>query len=1012
MFRATHNPVLIALACLFMLSAACAQAEDPAQSFEADAPTFTVYGTRDGLSDEIWSAIGFDRDGFVWAGSASALARFDGYRWMPVVVPGARSLVRDLEQDEDGTLWAVFEREGLARLDGQAWHLDDSIQGYLQRFSVEANAPKGNRLWVGTEDRLWSRQGSQWVLDGGAPAPGGSRYLGVVETDALFGQHRQWLATFFGGLWYRELTQGHAPGAWQRFEDTRFQDAWQSNGLLRVVRDGVEELWVLSYGDGVARIRSDGTRVWRMADGELPTEAIYEAVATYDSQSRPTVWIASRAGLLRFSGDNMSVFDRRHGLPADAVRGLAVQRSPDGVELLWVATERGIARAALTASQWRTVSLIGARENGVFTVLPEPDGHGGQRVWVGSAREGLALLEDGHWTRFTQANGRLPSEGVRQIWNLMGPEGRSWRVLSLGDGRLMRIDDQLRMHEIEVPWRGQVGELVAHALSRKTDAGQELWFATLHSGIYRLLNGQWTQFLANDGRADWTVIHLAEQIDGQGRSWLWAGSESGLARFDGTHWQLLRDVPGLPDDSFPGLSLIPDAGRAVLWAASSHNGVVRVDVSDPLHPRHIDDDRVPPAPDPAVYTALPEHAGRIYVCTNNGVQMLTQGRDGRYAETVFRRRDGLVHDECNTNAQAIDSDNRYWVGMLGGLSVFDPSIDANVQTVPKPLHFTGISVDGHRQAIEAGKPVRIPAGSHEVQIDFTLLSGMRELGSLYRSELVGAETEMTEWRHEHQRQFSGLAPGEYRLRVEARDFAGTPATPRELAFTVEAFWWQRPIVQWLALATLLMLAVAGVLLYNRGLRQRQRELKSEVERSTRELRKANERLTELSYVDPLTGIANRRRLIEVAEEAIQRGVQRGLPVGLIVIDVDHFKPYNDRYGHVAGDAALRAVAQAIESATRKQDLVARFGGEEFACLMIDADIDTVALCAERMRPLVAALPPRVLGNSTESITISAGILSRIPHPGDHAADLLREADAALYRAKNEGRNRVARTSAQ
>ena len=131
-------------------------------------------------------------------------------------------------------------------------------------------------------------------------------------------------------------------------------------------------------------------------------------------------------------------------------------------------------------------------------------------------------------------------------------------------------------------------------------------------------------------------------------------------------------------------------------------------------------------------------------------------------------------------------------------------------------------------------------------------------------------------------------------------------------------------------------------------------------------------------------------------------VSRSLPVGLMVIDVDHFKQYNDQHGHLAGDVALRAIAQALQSAMREQDLVARFGGEEFACLLIDADIDVVASCAERMRALVEALPPRTLGNRVQTVTISAGVLSRIPVPGDHAADLLREADLALYRAKRRG----------
>ncbi len=98
-------------------------APTPLDVADQSPPPFSVYGSQDGLSDEIWSTIGFDRDGFVWAGSASGVARFDGYRWTPETVPGARSLVRDMQRDADGMLWALFEREGLARYDGRSWTL-------------------------------------------------------------------------------------------------------------------------------------------------------------------------------------------------------------------------------------------------------------------------------------------------------------------------------------------------------------------------------------------------------------------------------------------------------------------------------------------------------------------------------------------------------------------------------------------------------------------------------------------------------------------------------------------------------------------------------------------------------------------------------------------------------------------------------------------------------------------------------------------------------------------------
>jgi diguanylate cyclase (GGDEF)-like protein len=980
----------------------------PPGGADEGAPSFTVYASREGLSDEIWSTIGFDSRGFVWAGSASALARFDGYHWTPWPFPAARSLVRDMQADADGTLWAIFEREGLARYDGRSWSLYPSASRFHQRFSSTLRSDGTPELWVSLDNGLWRLKKSDWLPDTGNPTVQVGPVIGIEQTETLFGEPRQWLATATDGLWYRALRDTRTPRPWQRFEDPRFH-AWHATDLRRTRNGGEEELWLLSYGDGVARIRNDGLRIWRAATGELPTEAIYSAVATYSPAGRQSLWLASRAGLLRIVEDKVTVFDRRHGLPSDAVRGIKLQRSLDGTDLLWLATEGGIARASLAASQWQTVTLMGARENGIFAVLPESDGKGGQRVWVGTSKEGLGLLQSGEWTIFSQANGKLPVDGVRQIWNLRGEDGGRWRVLSLNGGQLLRIDDALAFTPMHAPWPLRPDEAATYALSRSVADRHELWFATLRSGIHRLRDGQWTQYPSPGAGQFGAVLGLAEQVDANGRSWLWAASSQGLARFDGEQWQLLPAGNGMPDDGFRSVSLIRNGNRSLLWASSNRSGVVRLDVGDPLDPRALIDDKVPAPPDPTVYSILPDSQGRIYVCTNNGVQQLTPMGDGRYAERVFRRRDGLVHDECNTNAQAVDVADRYWVGTLGGLSVYDPAIRAAARdTRPKSLHFTTLVADG--AALDPDLPVApgLPAGTREVHIEYTVLSGLREQESTYRSQLVGFDPQASAWTSEHMRRFTGLPPGTYELKVEARDFAGTASTPATLRFAIEASWWERPLVRALFAVLLMALVVGLFMIYNRGLRARQRSLKREVARRTLEIRAANHRLTELSYQDPLTGLANRRRLMEALDAAIERAVARALPIGLIVIDVDHFKSYNDQHGHLAGDVALRAVAQALESATREQDLVARFGGEEFACLMIDADIEVVDRCAERMRALVEALPPRTLGNRSQTLTISAGVLSRIPAPGDHAADLLRDTDMALYRAKHEGRNCVRR----
>jgi len=174
---------------------------------------------------------------------------------------------------------------------------------------------------------------------------------------------------------------------------------------------------------------------------------------------------------------------------------------------------------------------------------------------------------------------------------------------------------------------------------------------------------------------------------------------------------------------------------------------------------------------------------------------------------------------------------------------------------------------------------------------------------------------------------------------------------------------------------------------------------------TAELNEANARLLELSYKDVLTGLANRRRMLEMLEEPSVRGA--GAATALIFVDVDFFKAYNDDFGHPAGDEALRAVAAAMRSCAPPGALVARYGGEEFACLLPATDLARARTIAEEIRAAVAARDVGVPGTQkTNRVTISAGVAERVIDSTADAHLLLRDADIALYQAKRGGRNCV------
>jgi diguanylate cyclase (GGDEF)-like protein len=189
-------------------------------------------------------------------------------------------------------------------------------------------------------------------------------------------------------------------------------------------------------------------------------------------------------------------------------------------------------------------------------------------------------------------------------------------------------------------------------------------------------------------------------------------------------------------------------------------------------------------------------------------------------------------------------------------------------------------------------------------------------------------------------------------------------------------------------------------------------LEAKVAERTQALELANQQLTELSSTDPLTGLANRRRLTEMLAAEWLRALRGQYPLAVAMVDVDHFKKYNDRYGHVAGDACLRQVAGALQRSVRAgSDLVARYGGEEFALLLPGADLTAALRAAERARAAVVALAESNADADGGTLTVSIGVATVVPadEKPDAAGveDLVMVADAALYRAKLAGRNQVA-----
>jgi diguanylate cyclase (GGDEF)-like protein len=233
-------------------------------------------------------------------------------------------------------------------------------------------------------------------------------------------------------------------------------------------------------------------------------------------------------------------------------------------------------------------------------------------------------------------------------------------------------------------------------------------------------------------------------------------------------------------------------------------------------------------------------------------------------------------------------------------------------------------------------------------------------------------------------------------------YARVPGTPLIVAVApavsdVLAPWWRRSRI-----AGALTLALGGVFvivswLHAFALRDKQR---------------AQSALVHLAATDPLTGLSNRRVLDSRLEQEWRRGLRSGRPLSVLFIDIDHFKRFNDTYGHACGDEALTAVAECISAAVRRSvDVVARYGGEEFAVVLPDTTSDAAQAVAEKIRRKVQTENLVRSDGGKIVVTVSIGCATSVPAQGEHALDLLAAADQQLYAAKAAGRNRISSAQA-
>lgn len=928
----------------------------------------TVWRAPASLPHDDVTSVVQTRDGYLWVGTVEGLARFDGVRsvvFEKANTPAlANNWVRALLEDRAGRLWIGTFGGGLVCREGGRFVRVGASRGMPSDVVNALFEDAAGRVWAGTLGAGFFR------LDDG-------RFVREKGTEASFASTvRAFAQDASGTLWI-----GTQSGLFKldRGVLTRLTraDGLTDDAVLSLAADA-EGLWIGTESGGVNRLLNGRITAIGTREG-LTHDRVWSLALDHDGN----LWIGTDGGgLNRLSRGRLTAFTTRNGLTSDYV--WAIREDREGG--LWVATNGGGLNRLKNGRVVCLTTREGLPSDFLWAVLRGRDGS----LYLGTEDAGLARVKDGRVATFGAREGLLGSARVL----LERRDGALW----IGGSRGLHELREGRVRAVSLP--GLPSEDV-HVLAE--EASGALWIGS-SKGLRKFQDGPLRAFSRSDGLSGDAVAALLLARDGS----TWVGTLGGVDQIKGD--RVVQSFPksaGLPSEYVTSLFEGPDGA---VWAGT-RGGLVRIwnGRLEQLTARHgLFDD--------AIMSAALGDDGGVWLGSNRGLarvplkeleDVLAHRRE-RAVSTSFGLDDGMRNVEVNSAGSAIckDPDGRLWFATRGGAASVLPARFVS-NPVPPPVFVEEVLRDG--RALPGRGPWRLPPGSWRLDFRFTALSLLAPGSVRIRHRLEGWDPDWVDSDADRVAHYANLPNGRYRFHVIAANDAGVwNEKGASVELEIEPRFHERT---WFRVLVVLFFTLAGPLFYLvrvRRLRAQKAELERLVAERTAEVQAANERLAHLAREDALTGVANRRPLDEALEAEWRRAHRTRTPLSLLLLDVDLFKAYNDRLGHPAGDACLKAVAEAVTAiCQRAGELVARYGGDEFVVLMPAVSEESAHEVAEKVRKGVQALGlPHPGSTVAPVVTVSVGVASAEPAAGGSPEDLVGAADRALYRAKQGGRNRV------